>query len=279
MIQDIYPHKLDISYRAGAVPEPGSLIMSFEGRSFLCRKDEDGNFILPSYAEYCLLDGELVYLFELDGKTVFLDLGKEKELPGFSYENISLFRNGRPKETLFAVTTAYHLYTWHNSSRYCGCCGAETVHDEKERMMRCPVCGNRIYPRIMPSVIVGVLNGDSILMTRYNMPGSKLAALVAGFCEIGETAEETVRREVMEETGLRVKNIRYYASQPWGITAGGLLLGYWCDVDGDSEIHVDGEEIAEGAWFRREDLAEYKGVDHPSLTSEMIAVFASGEKV
>ena len=78
---------------------------------------------------------------------------------------------------------------------------------------------------------------------------------------------------------LRVKNIRYYASQPWGITAGGLLLGYWCDVDGDSEIHVDGEEIADGAWFRREDLAEYKGVDHPSLTSEMIAVFASGEKV
>ncbi len=278
MIQDIYPHKIDISYKEGQLPETGSLLMVFKGRQFLCRDEEDG-ISLPYFGELSISAEELIYVFEMDGRKVFLYTGSyEKEIGGFRYADMSLFRTAKPKEVLFAVTTAYHLYAWHNDNRYCGCCGAETVHDEKERMMRCPVCGNRIYPRIMPSVIVGVLNGDSILMTRYNMPGSKLAALVAGFCEIGETAEETVRREVMEETGLRVKNIRYYASQPWGITAGGLLLGYWCDVDGSSEIHVDGEEIAEGAWIRREDLGEYQGPDHPSLTSEMIAVFASGKE-
>ena len=279
MIQDIYPHKLDIAYKGGQIPAGTDLFVRFDGMQFLCRRDGDGNVELPVYAD---LDGakafESVYLFELDGKKIFLILGEGSiEIRGFVYENINLFRNAKPKEVLFAVSTAYHLCIWHKDNKYCGRCGSEMIHDDKERMMRCPVCGNTVYPRIMPSVIVGVLNGDSILMTRYNRPGSKLAALVAGFCEIGETGEETVRREVMEETGLKVKNIRYFGSQPWGITAGGLLLGYWCEVDGDDTIRVDGEEIAEAVWMKREDLPEYmEEKEYASLTSEMIAMFASG---
>ena len=280
MIQDIYPHKLDISFKVRK-PEEDSYVFHFSGMRFLCRTDADGNgnISVPEFASHPRQSGEFIYLFDLDGRSMFLDASEDEiESPGYSYENMRLFREGKPKELMFALSTAYHLSVWHRDNRYCGRCGAKMIHSDRERKFECPQCGNSVYPRIMPSVIVGVVNGDSILVTRYNMPNAKMAALVAGFCEIGETAEDTVRREVMEETGIRVKNIRYYASQPWGISAGGLLLGFWCDLDGDAAIHVDGEEIAEAAWVRREELKDYIGVDHPSLTSEMMAVFAEGKE-
>ncbi len=278
MLQDIYPHILDISFKAGQTPDERSLIVHFKDNTFFCKKREDGALLLPAYAVYPRKDPELVYLFELDTRKVFLDLGEEKlSSEGYSYENINIFRSAAPKELLFTVMTAYHLNVWHFDNRYCGRCGTKTVHDDKERMLRCPKCGHTIYPRIMPSVIVGVRNGDSLLLTRYNRPGARLSALVAGFCEIGETGEDTVRREVLEETRLKVKNIRYYKSQPWGITAGGLLLGYWCDVEDESEICVDGEELAEAVWVNREDLKEYISDSYSTLTAEMIGVFASGE--
>ena len=81
-------------------------------------------------------------------------------------------------------------------------------------MMRCSACGNTVYPKIAPAVIVGVINGDKILLTKYNGRAYKKYALIAGFTEIGETAEETVAREVMEEAGIKVKDITYYKSQP-----------------------------------------------------------------
>ena len=93
----------------------------------------------------------------------------------------------------------------------------------------------------MPAVIVGICNNDKILVTKYRT-GFAHYALVAGFTEIGETLEETVQREVLEETGLRVKNIRYYKSQPWGIVDD-ILAGFYCDVDGETDIHMDESEL------------------------------------
>ena len=93
-----------------------------------------------------------------------------------------------------------------------------------QRMLQCPCCANMVFPKIAPAVIVGVTHGDKILMTKYAGREYKRYALIAGFTEIGETAEETVKREVMEEVGLTVKNIRYYKSQPWGFDSN-LLLG------------------------------------------------------
>ena len=104
----------------------------------------------------------------------------------------------------------------------------------------------------MPAVIVGVINGDKILLTKYRT-GFKYNALIAGFTEIGETVEETVQREVMEEAGIKVKNIRYYKSQPWG-SANDILLGFYCDVDGDDTITMDAEELKYAEWVQREQI-------------------------
>ena len=98
-----------------------------------------------------------------------------------------------------------------------------------------------------------MLNGDRILLTKYAGRDFAHYALIAGFTEIGETFEDTVRREVMEEAGIRVKNIRYYKSQPWGIVDD-LLAGFFCDVDGDPTIHMDSSELKEAAWHTRDEI-------------------------
>jgi NAD+ diphosphatase len=132
-----------------------------------------------------------------------------------------------------------------------------------------------IFPRISPAVIIALIDGDRLMLSKYAGRSYTRFALLAGFIEIGETAEEAVAREVMEEVGLKVKNIRYYKSQPWGI-AGNLSIGYFCDLDGSDEIHLDEQELANAAWFDRSDLpAKDDGI---SLTREMVRIFEEGRE-
>ena len=107
----------------------------------------------------------------------------------------------------------------------------------------------------------------------YAGRNAKRYALIAGFAEIGETLEETVKREVMEEVGLKVKNIRYYKSQPWGLS-GSLLAGFVCDLEGEDTITLDKNELAVAQWFEREEIP-YDDYD-VSLTREMMIQFKKG---
>ena len=116
---------------------------------------------------------------------------------------------------------------------------------------------------------MGVIKDDCILITRYKQ-GYAHNALVAGFTEIGETLEQTVAREVMEETGIKVKNIHYYKSQPWGI-AQDLLIGFFCEADGDCEIHMDQNELKYAEWVNQKDVVLQP--NSASLTNEMMQVF------
>ena len=106
------------------------------------------------------------------------------------------------------------------------------------------------YPKICPAVIVAVLDGERILLTKYAGRSYTRYALIAGFAEIGETIEQTVHREVMEEVGLRVKNLRFYKSQPWSFSDT-LLMGFYCDLDGEDRITLDQDELAVAEWFNR----------------------------
>lgn len=125
----------------------------------------------------------------------------------------STIRNGAAFRPLMV---GHEYWNWYESSQYCGRCGAKTEHDRVERMMRCPACGLMIFPKVFPAVIVAITRPDGkVLATRYKGRPYANYALIAGYCEMGETVEQTVHREVMEEVGLRVKNLRYYKSQPW----------------------------------------------------------------
>ena len=122
-------------------------------------------------------------------------------------------------------------------------------------------------------MIVGILNGDKLLMSKYAGRSYRSYALIAGFIEIGESAEQTVQREVMEEVGLKVKNIRYYKSQPWGFTDS-LLFGYFCELDGDDTISLDTNELSQAGWYTRDEITLED--DYLSLTREMILQFKEG---
>lgn len=270
MLQEIQPRHLDNQYHE-EVPGPGAKICVFKDRDVLVSRLED-EVRLPDWEQ--LKDDILrsVYLFSVDATPYFLaELKEDSALPeGYMFDNLRSHRKLSPRHTVYAEMTAWHLYIWYRDNRFCGRCAHPTVHDHKLRMLSCPACGNMIFPKICPAVIVGVIDGDKILLTKYSGRSYKNYALIAGFTEIGETAEDTVRREVFEEAGVHVKNIRYWNTQPWGIEAD-LLLGYFADLDGSPEITMDREELSLAGWYSRDEMDI--PADDVSLTNDMIRAF------
>lgn len=273
MIQDIYPHKLDNHYYPDRKSNDDSTVLVIRENDVLAVNNR-----FPLRRELGI-EEELTYLFSLDEEQhcFLLDVtGREDfEIPeGFEFINIRTFRRSQSvaKHNVFLAYTAMQLARWYRDNTFCGRCGKKTYLDDKERAIRCE-CGNIIYPRIVPAVIVGITDGDKILVTQYRT-GFAHYALVAGFTEIGETLEQTVAREAMEETGLKVKNIRYYKSQPWGVVDD-ILVGFYCDVDGDDTIRMDEGELKIAEWRAREDIELQP--DDFSLTNEMMKMFKEGK--
>ena len=285
MLQDLDFGRLENEFHNWE-PNDEDIVVCVRGGDLLIKRDADETLHLPTCAQVRAwakaqqwsgwFERTYQYVFRMQGVKYFIWMGEAGEGgEGFAYEGARTLRQLRSKEVCYAAMTAWHLFNWYRNSRYCGRCGSLTRHDSVERMMRCPACGNMIFPRISPSVIIAVTDGDRLLLSKYANRAYTRYALLAGFTEIGETAEETVAREVMEEVGLHVKNIRYYKTQPWGVD-GGLLLGFYCDVDGDRTIHLDTNELAMAEWFDRDKLpARDDGI---SLTREMIRVFGEGRE-
>ena len=145
------------------------------------------------------------------------------------------------------------LLYWDQNTKYCGVCGAPMRMDT-DISKKCTECGKEIWPQLATAVIVLIHKGDEVLLVRAKNFKRDFFGLVAGFVETGETLEEAVAREAMEETGVKIGNIRYFASQPWPYPCG-LMVGFNADyVSG--EIHLQKSEIAKGGWFRRDNLPQ-----------------------
>lgn len=276
MLQDIAPHSFHNEFK---IPPPpprnGDLAVIFDGGAVLLT--EGGGF--PTAAEVLALgaaEEELVYLFAVDDLRFYL-LEEPDEGPrvGLKSTPTAAFRSMEPHYLRLAGATAMHLANWYRSNRFCGCCGAPNMRDDRERAMRCTACGALVYPRINPAVVAAVRNGERLLLIRYaDRPMVAQYALIAGFTEIGETMAQTVRREVLEEVGLRVKNVRYYADQPWGF-AGNQMVAFWADLDGDDAVTLDTAEVKEAVWLRREEIPESR--DPADLTHTMTELFRLGK--
>ena len=284
MLQDLNFGHLDNQYHKES-PHDNDIVVCVHEKGILIKRDSEDHLALPTWGQVKTwganwnhwFEAPTQYIFTMQDNHYFLWMG-DAGTPAdesYTYEVAANLRQLTSKNVCFAAMTAWHLYNWYRVNRFCGCCGHPTVHDEKERMMRCPECGNMIFPKIAPAAIIGLTNGDNLMLSTYANRNYKRYGLLAGFIEIGETAEEAVAREVMEEVGLKVKNIRYYKSQPWGI-AGNLSIGYFCDLDGDDQVHLDENELATAEWFDRNALpAEDDGI---SLTREMIRIFGEGKE-
>lgn len=272
MIQDIAPLHLQNVYEMRS-PKASDKIIGFHEQEILIKNTDLLDFMTYEEMEKYFADDLpcFVYLFSIGDDQYFLaGLPENIGIEGFTYCNMAQIKEKRPMEKVLAAATALHLYVWYRDNQFCGRCGNKLIHSKKERMLECPICKNMVYPKIAPAVIVGVMNGDKLLMSVYAGRTNKRRALIAGFTEIGETAEETVQREVMEEVGLHVKNIQYYKSQPWGF-AGNLLLGFYCELDGSPEITLDQNELAEAEWICYREIDENQS--KLSLTSDMMLHF------
>ena len=276
MLQDIHPHNLDIAYSADYHPDDKSIIMHYKNGKVLACSDNEHPFPFYSQIEK---PQKCVYLFSVDDTKYFLAEDEDVIAPGgYIYQDIKKLRHkeGMLKVNIMVMFTSYHLWSWYTNNKICGYCGGKTVTDYNERALFCKNCCRVIYPRINPAVIVGVINGDKLLVTRYAKDrGVSYDALVAGFTEIGETFEQTVAREVHEEVGLKVKNIRYYKSQPWGYS-GGILAGFYCDLDESEEITIDKTELSCAEWRTRDEITGQP--DDLSLTNEMMMHFKNNMK-
>lgn len=276
MIQDIGPGRYVNHYDPEKRPADADFVIFFSERKLFCRTGK-GELRFPTYGELADRSGLFRYLFSIDGEGFYLALEREcvpKAPPvweGWELTPLFSLQRLQPRHLAFAALEAVTLGGWYAGNRYCGRCGQERVHSDVERALRCPHCGDLLFPRICPVAIVAVRSGDKLLLTKYKGRSDvPFYALVAGFAEVGESIEDTVRREVLEETGIHVKNLRFYKSQPWALSDS-LLMGFFCDLDGEETPRADQQELAVAEWVAREDIPNRD--DGFSLTGEMIEYF------
>lgn len=164
---------------------------------------------------------------------------------------------------------AMQLLHWRQMHRFCGRCGAATVISARELCCHCPSCGGSFFPRISPCVIGLVSRGDELLLAAHHRHKAGRYSLLAGFIEVGESAEEAFAREVFEEVGIRIEQIRYAASQPWPYPSQ-LMLGFFAEY-ASGEIAPDANEILHAAWFHPQHLPDIpSGV---SIAGKLIRTF------
>lgn len=158
-------------------------------------------------------------------------------------------------ETLVALAgRAVQLLEWDRTHKYCGACATPTIRDATERARRCPSCRHAAYPRISPAMMCLVTRGREILLARnVNFPAGRYSAL-AGFLEAGESIEDAIHREVEEEVGLSVTDLRYFSSQSWPFPHS-LMIAFTAEY-ASGELRPNGHEIAEAGWFRRDNLPQ-----------------------
>jgi NAD+ diphosphatase len=155
---------------------------------------------------------------------------------------------GAMDDGLLAVAgRAFQIADWARTHRFCGACGTPTLLVDGERCARCPSCQHMAYPRISPAMMVLVRRGEQILLARHRSSPAPFFTALAGFLEAGESAEEAVHREVAEEVGLQVRDIRYFGSQSWPFPHS-LMIAFTAEYAG-GDIVVDQHEIAEARWF------------------------------
>lgn len=278
MIHEIMPHVYDVTYKKTDVKQEDTVLVYRDG-ALLCRV-VNGIISYPTAKEIegvCAdVYSKAKFMFVLDGKS-FFEVQKEEISPFSDYKYVPKleFRQLAPDYLVFAGVTGFHIHDWYVDTSYCGRCGSNMKGSSSSRAMKCPSCGKTYYPQICPSVIVGIIDGDKLLMVKYATSHSRFRhyALVAGYVEVGESFEDTVRREVMEEVGLKVKNIRYFSSQPWSFS-GSLLAGYFCDVDGSNQVSLDKSELSIAEWLSRDEIPDTNTI---SLTGTMMMAFKLNE--
>jgi NAD+ diphosphatase len=207
-------------------------------------------------------DAELIFLgIDPEGGAVFVcDADTCEPADGEAFRELRSVGGALPAGDAALAAQAVAMVGWHRRHRFCGVCGGPTVAEEAGHSRRCANCGTQHFPRTDPAVIMAVTSGDRCVLSRRTGSALNRWTVLSGFVEPGETPEEAVAREVFEEVGLRVSEVRYFGAQPWPFPAS-LMLGYEADADYAGLI-VD-EELEDARWFSRSELRH--AIDHGDI--------------
>lgn len=276
MMFEIFPHRMNLEFRDQKA-RPSDYLIYAENNWVILEKCAAGFRIPKVLAAENLCPGiskRLHYLFSIDDKAFF---SSEEDFsrgsPNFERVGDRIFRNMENLPLAFGGAVAAHMSRWERLNRYCGCCGHSMLRKTDERAFVCPECGNTVYGKICPVVIVSVTWGDKLLMAHnLNNPDPK-PYLISGFVEMGESLEQAAKREVLEETGISIRNLRYVGSEPWPFS-NSLIAGFTAELDGSPKITVQKSELSFAKWVSRDEIGEYTG--RLSISGVMIKKFKDG---
>lgn len=254
-----------MSFELRALPYPSdnekALYFMFSSDKLLIKEENDSVKLLDTID---LLKNEiqsmdLIYLGRLDSIPCFAKRLLSEEINDESYKLIGLRQvyGLIEDEQFWLAARAYHLVNWSKNTQYCGSCGEKTQFREGEHSKFCQKCGLAMYPKISPAVIVAITKGDKILLAKNVNNKLGFYSVLAGFVEPGENLEECVKREIKEEAGINVKNIKYFGSQPWPFPDS-LMLGFTAEYE-SGELVLDKTELSDAKWFSVKELPQVPG--------------------
>ncbi len=273
MINEISPHVFDNTFISQTEIKENDYILCYRENTILLKKSDD-YFDIPVSSDFREIPTEEAkFLFSLNSRNCFLLQNCRAEDEFLKYHDIWELRTIRRKEYAWIGMVGFHLMNWYDNNRFCGRCGSKTGLIKDERTIVCHNCNNFIYPKISPAVIVAITCGDKILLAKGKNSKVGFYALIAGYTDFGESLEETVIREVKEEIGISVKNIRYYKSHPWPLS-GSLMIGYFAEADDNQPLKINEAEIETAAWFKRGNLPPH--APNISISGDMIDAFEKG---
>ncbi|TDT61317.1 NAD(+) diphosphatase [Fonticella tunisiensis] len=217
----------------------------------------DSKVVFPNYEDVCKLNIEYTeseYIGTFDSIKCFAAdaSGGNAEYGKFVFKEPRFLLSILDQQTFSVCSRAMQIINWDRTHKYCGRCGSLNERKSDERAKICPNCGFTTYPSISPAIIVAIVKDDQILLAHNRNFSSNMYSVIAGFLEYGEVFEDCVRREVAEEVGIRVKNIKYFGSQPWPFP-NSFMVAFTAEYDG-GEIEVDGVEISDAGWYRADEL-------------------------